>query len=133
MHSVRALQRLTEGTVVMTKGFKDEKELWKYQKKFLPPTFQRYELMTPAGHPDVKGSIAGRIVYIENKVGEEKTAKARRKKLQASQIEYLSWLYDCNQEVYVCFGDPSRKVVSFYRWPDLENRLDYMPGWTGPY
>ena len=113
-------------------GFKDEKALWKYQKKFLPPTFQRYELMTPAGHPDVKGSVAGQMIYIENKVGNYLNGKQRRKQMQASQIEYLDWLVSCNQNVYVCFGDPDFKSVSFYAWPYLDYRIR-LPGWTGPY
>jgi hypothetical protein len=117
----------------MTKGFKDEKDLWKYQKKFLPPTFQRYELMTPAGHPDVKGSYCSVIIYIENKVGDYDNRLLRRAQMESSQIEYLNWLEMCGQPTYVCFGSKMAKRVQWFMLPDLENPIKAPPGWTGPY
>ena len=97
-------------------GFKNEKEIWKYQKPRLRGNWERYELVTPAGHPDVKGSHKRRIIYIENKVGDEDTAERRRKAMQASQVTYCDWLVSCGHDVYVCFGSPSRRSVTFYHW-----------------
>jgi hypothetical protein len=114
-------------------GFKNEKELWEWQSTRLMGSWARYELIIPAGHPDVKGSYMAQIVYIENKVGDYDTAKHRRSKMEPSQIEYLDWLDMCGQPTYVCFGSKKAKRVTFYRWPDLSNPSPPPPGWTGEY
>lgn len=90
-------------------GFKNEKEVWAFQKPRLVGKWDRYELMTPAGHPDVKGSYRFEIFYIENKIGAPSYHA-----LEESQKEYLKWLVDCGQHVYICFGGAATKNVQFF-------------------
>jgi hypothetical protein len=95
-------------------GFKDEKEMWKYQTpRLLGSKWARYELIMPDGHPDVKGSYKGRIRYIENKVAEMPDYSL----LRPSQREYVQWLLDCKQEVWLAFGSPSEKRILFVQGP----------------
>lgn len=98
-------------------GFKNEKEMWKYQKPRLRGyRWQRYELVEPAGHPDVKGCHRHKIIYIENKIGDFETPESRRKSLNADQHAYLNWLDACEHDTYVCFGSKKAKSVTFYPW-----------------
>lgn len=94
-------------------GFKDEKELWKFQRRRLRGKWDRYELITPAGHPDVKGSFEHQIIYIENKVGEPKVSA-----LEGAQTAYIEWLRQCAQIVYVCFGSKSKDEVTWWTYDD---------------
>lgn len=115
------------------KGFKNEKELWQWQKKYLPRTFDRYEIAVgPAGHPDVKGSHNGEMCYIENKVGDYRTTKQRLARLEPSQLSYMRWLDDCGQLCYVCFGSQLSKSAEWYQWPHMDVRVTPPSGWTGP-
>lgn len=115
------------------KGFKNEKELWQWQKKYLPRTFDRYEIAVgPAGHPDVKGSYCSTIIYIENKVGDYIATSGRRAAMESSQVTYLDWLHDCGQPAYVCFGSQRSKSAQWYLWPILSVPVKPPPGWTGP-
>lgn len=91
-------------------GFRNEKEVWAAQKPNFVGKWDRYELMTPAGHPDVKGSHNFDIHYIENKVGDKHTYDA----LEESQKEYIQWLLDCQQHVWLCFGGTREKSLFFY-------------------
>lgn len=111
-------------------GFKDEKHLWKWQSTRLIGKWDRYELTTPAGHPDVKGSTNFVIHYIENKVGDYTTPKQRRRAMEPSQITYLDWLTACGESVWVCFGSAKEKTVEFFAWPDLNDtcRPDFWRG-----
>lgn len=114
-------------------GFKNEKELWEWQKPRLKGKWDRYELMTPAGHPDVKGSYHFSIYYIENKVGDYTTQEQRRAAMEPTQIEYMDWLQDCYStanKVYVCFGSKKIKAARWYMWPDLDSMCAPPPGWT---
>jgi hypothetical protein len=92
----------------VSKGFKDETDLWGYQRKRLLGRWDRYELVFPEGHPDVKGSYVKRIHYIENKVGEPDINA-----LEASQVDYIRWLLICDQSVWVCFGSKKAKEVTW--------------------
>lgn len=97
------------------RGFKDEKHLWKWMRPSMRGKWDRFEVLTMNGFPDVFGSPDGiRPVYIELKVGPEITLDL----LESSQVEYLPFLayMPCN-EVWVCFGHPSRKEV---RWARVE-------------
>lgn len=94
------------------KGFKDEKAIWQYQKSRLVGLWDRYELVTPAGHPDVKGSYLRQIYYIENKVGD---GSQGLKALEPSQKKYIRWLLRCGQRVWICFGDRYEKELVWYR------------------
>ena len=100
------------------KGFRDEGELWNYQKPRLHGKWDRYELITPAGHPDVKGSHDKRVRYIENKIGWPSLEA-----LEPSQVTYIKWLLWCDQEVWLCFGAAGEKAVSFHRLVDPMLRL----------
>ena len=91
------------------KGFRDETEVWNYQKPRLLGKWDRYELITPSGHPDVKGSHDKRIRYIENKVGTPSL-----KALEPSQHGYIRWLLQCYQEVWLCFGGAHSKSIKFF-------------------
>lgn len=116
-------------------GFRNEKEVWAAQKPNLAGRWDRYELMTPAGHPDVKGSHNFDIHYIENKVGDVHTYAA----LEESQKEYIEWLLQCDQHVWLCFGGTHEKSLTFYKLPPFvesfwEGSLDrptVPPFWTG--
>jgi hypothetical protein len=99
-------------------GFKDEKALWKWQRPRLKGKWDRYELVTPAGHPDIKGSYKFELFYIENKVGDYRDVKQRWKAMEGAQVEYLDWLSKCGQKCFVCFGGEKAKTVTFYRWAD---------------
>lgn len=107
-------------------GFRNEKEVWAAQKPNLVGKWDRYELMTPAGHPDVKGSHNFDIHYIENKVGDVHSCGA----LEESQKEYIQWLLDCHQEVWLCFGGTKEKSLFFYRLRpniiDTSGERDFM-------
>lgn len=91
-------------------GFRLEKEMWPAMKPNLAGKWDRYELMTPSGHPDVKGSHNFNIHYIENKVGDVHTYNA----LEESQKEYIEWLLRCCQSVWLCFGGTHEKSLTFY-------------------
>lgn len=120
-------------------GFKNEKEMWASQKPSLAGKWDRYELMTPPGHPDVKGSHHFKLVYIENKVGDTRSFYA----LEESQLEYIDWLLRCGQEVWLCFGGTREKSLVFVQLAqpnDLRRSFyqDPMPKptvpsfWRGP-
>jgi hypothetical protein len=96
-------------------GFKNEKEVWAAQKPNLVGLWDRYELMTPAGHPDVKGSNNFKISYIENKVGDVPRFSA----LEESQKEYIDWLLNCGQDVWLCFGGTREKSLIFVQLPPI--------------
>jgi len=89
-------------------GFKDEKEMWQYQSKKFVGKWDRYELFMPSGHPDVKGSYLKDIYYVENKVG-----TPSYNSLEESQKEYLNWLVECHQRVYICWGSATEKSLRF--------------------
>lgn len=118
-------------------GFRNEKEMWVSQKPSLAGRWDRYELMTPAGHPDVKGSHSFHIHYIENKVGDSHNLAA----LEESQKEYLDWLLQCGQNVWLCFGGTKEKSLWFYKLKafvplfDPMNTLSMVPTvphfWSG--
>jgi hypothetical protein len=114
-------------------GFKNEKEMWQYQKPRLDGKWDRYELITPSGHPDIKGSCRLRIYYIENKVGDYKTPKTRLDALRASQVKYFDWLTECGQSVYVCFGSTRRKEVTFYLYTRVALISPARPAFWLPY
>lgn len=109
-------------------GFKSEKEVWAAQKPNLLGHWNRYELMTPAGHPDVKGSYKFEISYIENKVGDVPKYSA----LEESQREYISWLLDCRQDVYLCFGGTREKSLIFVQLPDITVLGPSVKFWEAP-
>ena len=90
--------------------------MWNYMKPRLAGHWQRYELITPSGHPDVKGSWDGQIYYIENKVGDAEswTADRRKAALRPDQLLYIEWLLQSDQRVFVAFGHPSEKRIVFY-------------------
>lgn len=93
-------------------GFRDEKEMWKFEKPRLRGrNWQRYELIFPDGHPDVKGSFGHRIIYIENKVAEIPSHDA----LRPSQKEHIEWLVSCGEEVWIAFGSSLFKRIRFVR------------------
>ena len=116
---------VTNYLVSMT-GFKDEKELWQFQKPRLIGKWDRYELMTPPGHPDVKGSYRRQIIYIENKVG-----LPSLKAFEQSQLEYFKWLIECSQTVYTCFGSKDSKTTTWRYMFNSGGALDMEP--TGPH
>lgn len=99
-------------------GFKDETQLWNYQKPRLLGRWDRYELIFPVGHPDVKGSFKKRVRYIENKVGLPSINR-----LEPSQVDYVKWLLGCDQEVWLCFGATDTKRVLFFMLFVAESRL----------
>ena len=106
-------------------GFADEKELWQWQRRRLHGRWDRYELITPSGHPDVKGSHDKRVRYIENKIGWPDL-----KALEPAQVDYIKWLLWCDQEVWLCFGSARRKDVTFHRLCDPHLRM--LPPPTTP-
>lgn len=108
-------------------GFRNEKEVWAAQKPNLAGKWDRYELMTPAGHPDVKGSHNFDIHYIENKVSDKHTLSA----LEESQKEYLDWLLHCGQNVWLCFGGTGEKSLHFYRLKAFFPLLDPLQALVG--
>ncbi len=107
------------------KGFRTEVELWNYQRPRLLGKWDRYELMCPAGHPDVKGSHDKRIRYVENKIGTPDL-----KALESSQVTYIKWLLWCDQEVWLCFGGAHSKSVKFFQLVDP--MLHLMPAQSWP-
>lgn len=116
-------------------GFRNEKDVWAAQKPSLRGLWDRYELMTPAGHPDIKGSDRFQIHYIENKVG-----KPDYGALEESQRTYIEWLLSCGQNVWLCFGGTEEKSLIFIQLPPDQPRFwEYrMPRpsvpyfWSGP-
>lgn len=90
-------------------GFKDEKALWQFQSRRLAGKWDRYELITPNGHPDVKGSYLSQVYYIENKVGQPDL-----KAMEQSQVDYIAWLQQCSQKVFVCFGSRIENSVLWF-------------------
>ena len=113
-------------------GFRNEKEVWVAQKPNLAGHWQRYELMTPAGHPDVKGSHNFDIHYIENKVGDYPSYAA----LENSQKSYIEWLLRCHQPVWLCFGGTKEKSMTFHLlsasfYDGIITPAIVPPFWTG--
>lgn len=112
-------------------GFKNEDEMWAYQRKHFIGKWDRYELIRPSGHPDVKGSYLMQLYYIENKVGTPSYTG-----LEESQKLYLEWLVNCGQRVYICFGSESKKSLLFARLePDFllfrDIKLELPPFYMG--
>jgi hypothetical protein len=107
-------------------GFNDEKQMWEFERKrLIGKRWQRYELIFPDGHPDVKGSYDDQIIYVENKVAEEPD----RKLLTPAQREYIPWLIDCGEIVWFAWGDPKQKIIRF-TWGLDFGKLLIPPFWS---
>lgn len=100
--------------------FKDETAVWDYMRPRLIKrgwSWQRVEVVQPAGHPDVLGQgPQRRALWIELKEG-----PVRQSALRVSQRQWLADAEAVGAEIYVVFG--TRSGLVWFDSPRLKTHI----------
>lgn len=93
----------------MSRGFRDEAELWTWMRPKMIGKWERVECFFPEGFFDVMGSYQKKLIFIERKISD----KPDRKLIEPGQITFAKWMMSCGHECWYAWGGRSVRRILF--------------------